>query len=417
MRWVAVVGSVGVHLAIVTTGLAVAAALADDDPAAAAPRAPDAASVAWVDPEAPIEIVLVDAPVAAAAPAPAPRRLTHGDPAGARDELAPTAPAPHATRAPGAGTGAGRGLFTMRGPSLEPPPELLAKLADGGRELPGPVPRSGKLHDAPNGTGVVEDLVTTATVARDGTVSFHDKPNIDAKLHIPALPTPSGIIKDVRDAERALGTWATDPYEQTRYGKMQDLPRHMLGEDPTNSTAQCTHYGDSSCDDPDAPAFEKGSHEAMRGQLGVGGTFDLTAALMKKLHAGDPWAARKQKILRDTFDERVAKGDAFHGDQLAHSAELMRTNLERMWATTPDPAARREALFELWDECADGEGPGADAGARARAMVIGWIRSHVPAGSPGAFSAADSVAFSARKSSHAPFCPYEEVTQSSVVTE
>lgn len=414
MRWVAVVGSVGLHLALVGMGLALAAALPDDVDDDDALPAPAAAPIARLEPEAPIEVVLLPPPAApdpavaaivAAAVAPPVRHVTRAVlPAGRAEIEAATATAvPSGPSEPTGGNGAasGRDLFDMRGPSLVLPADVMAKLAEGGRELPGPVHRSGKLHDAPNGTGVVEDLVTTATVARDGTVSFADKPDIDYKFHIPGLPTPSGILEGVRDAGHAIGEWAVDPYEQTRYGKTQDLPRHLQAT-PGGCDSQNTM-----CDDVNAPAFEKKSREAMRGQVGFGGTMDITAALMKRFHVGDPWAARKLKILHDTFDERVAKGEAFHGDQLARSAEMMQANLKALWATAADAAERRAELFALWDECAEGEGPSAEAGGRARLMVIGWIRGHLPAGSPDAFSAAEIAALSARRASHEVFVPYE----------
>ena len=58
--------------------------------------------------------------------------------------------------------------------------------------------------------------------------------------------------------------------------------------------------------------------------------------------------------------------------------------LEELWAREHDPAARKQALFELWSDCADD-----DAGQRARAMVIGWIRANLPEGSAGAYTPDD----------------------------
>src|SRR5437588_671770 len=75
--------------------------------------------------------------------------------------------------------------------------------------------------------------------------------------------------------------------------------------------------------------------------------------------------------------------------QLAASAELMRRNLEALWKATANPDERHAVLFELWDECAEGEGPIGDAGQRARAEVIGWIRAKLPQDHPGAFTAAE----------------------------
>ena len=43
--------------------------------------------------------------------------------------------------------------------------------------------------------------------------------------------------------------------------------------------------------------------------------------------------------------------------QLAAAGQLMRTNIETVMVTIPDPAARKQALFELWDECAESGDP------------------------------------------------------------
>jgi hypothetical protein len=40
-------------------------------------------------------------------------------------------------------------------------------------------------------------------------------------------------------------------------------------------------------------------------------------------------------------------------------------------------------------------------------MVIGWIRAHLPAGEPGAFSADDIAALDAHRASRQHFAPYE----------
>src|SRR5690606_9996144 len=104
-----------------------------------------------------------------------------------------------------------------------------------------------------------------------------------------------------------------------------------------------------------------------------------------------------------TFDERVAMGTAYRAEQSARSAELMQKNLEWLWAREHDPIARRAALFELWDECGEDE-----AGTRARALVIGWIRARLPAGSPDAFTAHELELLQTRRTSTAAFAPYAD---------
>jgi hypothetical protein len=128
---------------------------------------------------------------------------------------------------------------------------------------------------------------------------------------------------------------------------------------------------------------------------------------MRKLGGGDPYSSRKRKLLDDTRDERAEIGAAHRTAQLARSGELVQRNLDALWRTTADPAARRAALFALWDECAEGEGPAGQAGELARAMVIGWIRGRLPDGGPGAFTAGELARLDAARTSHRHFAPYQ----------
>jgi hypothetical protein len=155
------------------------------------------------------------------------------------------------------------------------------------------------------------------------------------------------------------------------------------------------------CDDPLAPKVEQFVRERKQVLGGfLGGPLDITAWLHRK-YVGDPYASRKLKLLDDTRDERVAMGLAHRAEQRARSAEIMRGNLERLWARVADPMARRAALFELWDECGEDE-----AGNRARAVVIGWIRARLPAGSANAYTDAELQALDTHRTSRAAFAPY-----------
>jgi hypothetical protein len=86
----------------------------------------------------------------------------------------------------------------------------------------------------------------------------------------------------------------------------------------------------------------------------------------------------------------------------------MKRNLDALWAATQDPLARKQALFEMWDECAETGDPAlVEAGQAARRMVIGIIRARLPAGSPGAFTAPELEAVARTKRSNAAFAPYD----------
>jgi hypothetical protein len=277
----------------------------------------------------------------------------------------------------------------MRGPDLGLAPDIAARIAAGGRALPEKAHESGRLENAPGGGGVIHDRVTTVTVERDGTAHFHDKPDIDPHWQVP-IPHVD-VEQDLHELGDALQDWYRDPYKATRYGTTADLSE-IANAVPGN----CDAWGAVMCDDPLAPGAEERAKRHANSTVGVGGAADISAWLMRKYGHFDPYAARKAKLLDDTRDERAERGAAFRAEQAARSAELMQRTLEDLWAHERDPAVRRQALYELWSDCADD-----DAGQRARAMVIGWIRSKLPAGSGDAFSADELARL-------APFSPYEE---------
>src|SRR5262249_28975879 len=140
---------------------------------------------------------------------------------------------------------------------------------------------------------------------------------------------------------------------------------------------------------------------------GIGhGKASITDYLMRK-DVGDPDASRKLALMDDTREGRAEIGAEHAQGDLDRSAEVVTRNLEALGRTTADPAVRREALFALWDECGEGDGPVGEAGERARKIVIGWIRAKLPAGAPGAYSPEDIARLGARRTSKQAFVPYE----------
>jgi hypothetical protein len=290
-------------------------------------------------------------------------------------------------------------LMTMREPELHPGDDALAPIAGtGSATAPAHVAQvSGRLESVSGGTSVIHDRVTTINVERDGTAHIHDKPYFEIHfLH----PHMLNIKKGLRDIGNMVSEWYADPYAGTRYGPTQDLSPLLQAE-----PGQCDSWGAAMCDDANAPATVV--TKSASGDVGVGlfgGNLDVTGYLMHKFHAGDAYASRKLKALDETRDERAERGTAYRSEQLARSAELMRRNLDQLHAATP--AELHESLFELWDECDEGEGPTGEAGNRARAEVIGWIRAHLPAGGAGAFTADEIATRDAHRSSKQHFAPY-----------
>jgi hypothetical protein len=219
------------------------------------------------------------------------------------------------------------------------------------------------------------------------------------------LIDPEPTFHDLGDD---LANWYADPEAGKRFGRMQDLPQ-ALQADPS----ACSQWGDQMCDDVNAPESERRTrgtpgdsrglalvHDVLTGR-DIVGTLDITAYLMRKAGIGDPFASRKLALLDATRDERAARGDNYRAEQLARSAELMRANLERLWASAMTAGERRAVLFELWDECAEGDGAIGDAGERARATVIGWIRAkHV------AYTPDELAALNHHRASRQDFAPW-----------
>src|SRR3569623_316600 len=110
-----------------------------------------------------------------------------------------------------------------------------------------------------------------------------------------------------------------------------------------------------------------------------------------------------------SLGERMQAGARYRERELGNAGSLMAHNLDQLWATVPDLAERKRQLFALWDECSE-TGTEADiaAGVRARARVIAFIHTHLPAGSAGAFTSAELAALNGDKQSHEQFAPYAE---------
>ncbi len=232
----------------------------------------------------------------------------------------------------------------------------------------GPDIDSGQLERSGGGTHRSDQGTFTAKVAPDGSVALKDKRNTQLQLGLPSK----------RDLGDLITSWYEDP----------DKPVGFLGK-PTPVEDRIIDRGNR------VPTG------------GVIATFDVGDALMRG-RGQDPYASRKLKFLDATRDQRVQIGSRHRQQQLAQAPQLVQRNLERLWATVTDPAARRTALCEIWDEVAEtGSADLVDAGHAARLLIIGFIRARLPSDSPHAYPAADIAACNARKQSSAAFAPYQ----------
>ena len=293
------------------------------------------------------------------------------------------------------------GMLAMRGlrHDLSVTPEIAAKLFANDKPYVPETTRPDRFKPN-NRDQVLKDSVMTTTVHADGSVDFKDQKDFQIHFNLP-IPRLRVLKQIVKAMGEGVDEWADDPYaERTRIGRTQDLSREMLA-----IPGACQTWGDPGCKaDQQDRVHTTEDGEALIKPL-IDGRADITSWLHRK-YVGDPNASRKLAFLDSTRDERVRRGTKYRADQLEQSADIMRKNLEQLWRATSDAAERRDALFALWDECNEGEGERGEAGERARAMVIGWIGSHLPKGQPGAFTDEQIASYDARRSSRQHFAPY-----------
>ncbi len=289
--------------------------------------------------------------------------------AGSADETAPRQPP---TRNP---------MMAMRSGEA-PRPELPSGRWDDLDHAPrGTAPEkdltTGILHESAGGTYKSDQGTFTGKVNPDGSVKLTDSRNFHVDV---ALPTPKSL-------GRALSSW-------------YDSDKGAFGAEGDTAMAKQIQAGSGSTTDPNDRS------KTVIVPILSGG-FDATDWMMRR-HGQDPYASKKLAFLDATRDERVQIGNRHRADQLTRSTQLMQRNLDALWAATLDLGARKRALFELWDECAETGDPDLVAGGQAaRRLVIGAIRARLPAGSALAFTPDELAAFARAKQSKAAFQPYE----------
>ncbi|MEO8554205.1 MAG: hypothetical protein ABI678_29720 [Kofleriaceae bacterium] len=153
-------------------------------------------------------------------------------------------------------------------------------------------------------------------------------------------------------------------------------------------------------------------HATFKGEVEPDGTihihekrrYDPTEILMNEVGI-DPYASNKLRTLDRTRDERYELGKRYKKQQLGKSVVIAQKNLDYLWAKTTTLAERKEALFEMWDECAErGDDDLVTAGAAVRELIIGFIRGRMTGAA--AFTPSELAAFNAKKKSAATFAPY-----------
>lgn len=131
------------------------------------------------------------------------------------------------------------------------------------------------------------------------------------------------------------------------------------------------------------------------------GGFDITDAIMHG--AGqDPYASEREWFMEHAESTIERLESQARAQRQAHSMTGVRSQLRTIWEDQSQSAsARRRAIFELWDECAD------DAdGEQARAAVIAFIRREIPETSADSYTMVELARLNSARQSAERFDPY-----------
>lgn len=319
-----------------------------------------------------IDVIILDEPemrTAVLAPppeTPAPRAKPRATPSAPSTRPAPSAPEP-----------------TLSAPSAEPAPSTPSP-----EPVPTEAPRSSFAMRAPSEAPGVDVALPRL---REGELPAPSAPGVTALRDTPRDAPPSDELARQRD-----GTYRSEKDSFTaNVGKdgrvrFENRSSVRLGNGIDNSAAP---------QGVDPSIQQDGSI----GAGGGGGTMDVTEMVMRG-KGYDPHAQEKLAFLDRTREQRAGMAQEHRATQLSKSALLMRRTLDEMWASTRDPAERKETLFELWDECAETGDPEMVSGAaQARAEIMSFIRARMRG--PHAYTKAELAQLNARKKSKATFSP------------
>jgi hypothetical protein len=135
--------------------------------------------------------------------------------------------------------------------------------------------------------------------------------------------------------------------------------------------------------------------------------FDVTDAVMRRRRQ-DPYAAEKLAFLGETRPWRLGLRQAWRERVERDFFAALPGRLRSTWARTDlPPAARRARIFELWDECLEASADrSSQLAQQARGVILQFVRTHLPAGSPAAFTLGELSRYRQRRGPLVPFDPY-----------
>jgi hypothetical protein len=286
-------------------------------------------------------------------------------------------------------------LAAVDGGARPPAPSLLPPVVSG---KPVETPAAYRLRGVEGGGYEYDDARFRAKIARDGRVSFVDRRGsmVFSLLPIWPQPLPEGTPSVEGSVRQLLGKRRRGPPPPPRDPKAE----------PATTTAQ------------GAPLDERErkwrAETAMIPVMVAKGTMDLTDEYLR-LMGEDPYRREKARFLASTFDMRLQMAVKAEAQDLRTALGALPDRLAAIWGDRGQPApARRRLICGLWSELSGKTGaePNAEADPKATPpaarIIENFVRTHLPAGSPDAFTAQELGACGDGRGAH--FAPYTAAT-------
>jgi hypothetical protein len=131
------------------------------------------------------------------------------------------------------------------------------------------------------------------------------------------------------------------------------------------------------------------------------GVFDLTDLLGKD----DTYAWQKLELLEETFERRAALSKHHRAQVWKRAIDALPSYLSAVWRQEWDAQTRRQLLFALWDECAEGNASNAEEGSQAREIILAFIARELPNGSGEGFPEEELHTLNSVRTSTTEFTP------------
>jgi len=296
------------------------------------------------------------------------------------------------------------------------------------REGPAPASPSTPSPGKPEGPAPAPASPTPPAAARPATVEAEGNERAEPPGSVPKIPSPrslatygKGGVKPV--SEDTLGAIGLT---RQRDGTMMyvDAGKRFTAVFNADGTVR---FGDRWNRDQYGDRMP-GSRGALRqinmAGLGVSGPSEWLIKLQDLLGGPEEHASAKREFLNRTREIRTQMAIEWTMRILTFRLGTLERELFDLWSAAGDPAAKRELIFQRWDECdeayrvvIEGELPEeavseldrvrTDTAEQARRIIETFVRRQLPRTGPSAYTRKELTDMNGRRTSRQEFRPYD----------